>query len=94
MSARWRPSHYVERFTAEIIEKSSPEFYKARIRHFEDRVKQKIGEKLHQKPIPAPAAAPAKVAGLSLEKAFNKPELKPLVSQPFAAPQFRPISLA
>ena len=67
----WKPSAYVEKFFAEIIEKSSPEFYKARIRHFEARLRQKKLAKPAPPAAPPPPPTEEKPAAPALGPSFN-----------------------
>ncbi|MBI1215820.1 MAG: hypothetical protein GC185_08390 [Alphaproteobacteria bacterium] len=75
---RWKPSTYVANFFQEFVEKSSPEFYKARLRHFEEKWRKRLGRGKPEEPPaspPAPPSGPSPVVSLDakrLEKNFNK----------------------
>jgi hypothetical protein len=68
----WKPSAYVKKFFDEILEKTSPEFYIARLKYFRaQRKKKQAGEA--SSPVTPPDAVPAgNLGGLDLGKTFNE----------------------
>ncbi|MCE9507811.1 MAG: hypothetical protein K8R48_05780 [Alphaproteobacteria bacterium] len=64
----WRPSTYVEKFFGEIAEKTSPEFYMARLKYFQAQRKKKPAG---NSPPPPDSGSAAKAGSLELGKTFN-----------------------
>ena len=60
----------ITKFLAEVIEKTSPEFYKARLKHFQAQRRQERQKKSTSLQRQAPKAA-KDLRNLELDKAFN-----------------------
>jgi len=67
----WKPSAYVKKFFGEIVEKTSPEFYMARLKYFQAQRKKKQAGDSSPPPPPPESGSAGKAGGLELGKTFN-----------------------
>jgi hypothetical protein len=75
----WKPSTYVKKFFGEIAEKTSPEFYMARLKYF--RAQRRKKQAADASPPPESGSA-GKVVGPELGKNFNDRAQEPKIPDP------------